>query len=377
MYKIAHIARPIAGVGVYIDLLVKNIDDQNYESFLISNRPNQLVHISDKSKKEIALFHVDLIREINLVKDIKCFFQIIKTLKEIKPNIIHCHSAKAGFLGRLAGAYLKIPTVYTPHAFSYLSGKNKLSRSLYKLIEKLFKFLPSKIIACSKSEYNRAINDLNYNKNKLHIWNNSIEDISGLTAPVIQHSLPQKYICSIGRPSYQKNIQMMLEMMLFAKKEVKNIHLVLLGVGIQSNILDELIRFIKKNDLSNNITMIPWIERTEAMNILEKCEIYVSSSRYEGLPYSIIEALSLSKPSVVTKVDGNMDLIENGYNGYLVELGDAQKMAKRISSIFNKKELLDKMSINSRKVFLDKYNIKRNIASLEEIYKLEIAESLR
>lgn len=83
--------------------------------------------------------------------------------------------------------------------------------------------------------------------------------------------------------------------------------------------------------------MIPWLERAEAMSILQTCYIYVSSSRYEGLPYSIIEALSLAKPCVVTKVDGNIDLIENGYNGYLVDLGDAKSLAKKLFQFIIKK----------------------------------------
>jgi len=372
MYKIVHIARPVTGVGVYIDLLVNNIDDQKFKSFLISNMQDKTFEIKNRSQKEITQFHVNLIREINLVKDIKCLYQTIKFLKKIKPDIIHCHSAKAGFLGRLAGAYLKIPTVYTPHAFSYLSSENKLKRTLFKSIEKLFRFLPSKMIACSNSEYNRAINDLNYKKNKLYIWNNSIEDIIELKPSRIIKDLPKKFICSIGRPSYQKNIEMLLEMMLHAKKRIEEIHLVLLGIGLQSPMLDNLKEFIKKNNLTSNITLIPWLERAEAMSILETCYIYVSSSRYEGLPYSIIEALSLAKPCIVTKVDGNIDLIENGYNGYLVELGDAKDLAKRIISIYNEKELIKGMSNNSRKEYIDKYNIKKNINNLEEIYISEI-----
>lgn len=372
MYKIAHIARPIAGVGVYVKLLVKHIDNQKFENFLICNKQEEEFIIKDKSQKEIPKFQVNLRRELNLLKDVKCLFSIIFLLKKNKPDIIHCHSAKAGILGRIAGAYLKIPTVYTPHAFSYLSSENSLKRTFFLTIEKVFRFLPSRIIACSNSEYNRAVNELHFKKNKVYIWNNSIEDIIELKPSKIIKKLPEKFICSIGRPSYQKNIEMLLETMLHTKKRIEDIHLVLLGIGLQSPLLDNLKEFIEKNDLTSNITLIPWLERTEAMSILETCYIYVSSSRYEGLPYSIIEALSLAKPCIVTKVDGNIDLIKNGYNGYLIKLGDTKEMAERIISIFNKKERIKLMSNNSRKEYLNKYNIEKNINSLEEIYLTEI-----
>ncbi len=372
MYKIAHIARPIAGVGVYVKLLVKHIDDQKFENFLICNKQSEEVIIKDKSQNEIPKFQVNLRRELNLLKDVKCLFSIINLLKKNKPDIIHCHSAKAGILGRIAGAYLKIPTVYTPHAFSYLSGVSSLKRTLFIIIEKIFRFLPSKIIACSNSEYNRAVNELHFKKNKVYIWNNSIEDIAELKPSKLLDKLPKEFICSIGRPSYQKNIKMLLEVILQVKKSSKDIHLVLLGIGIESAEIDQLKEFIKNNDLDKNITMMPWLEREETLSILKESYMYISSARYEGLPYSVIEALSLSKPCVVTKVDGNKDLIIDNYNGYLTELENTKNMAEKIISIFNEKELIKVMSNNSRKEFINKYNIGKNINNLEEIYTSEI-----
>ena len=374
MYKIAHIARPIAGVGVYIKLLVKHIDDQKFENFLICNTLDKELIIKDKSQKEIPKFQVNLRRELNLLKDVKCLFSIINLLKKNKPDIIHCHSAKAGILGRIAGAYLKIPTIYTPHAFSYLSGENSLKRILFLTVEKGFRFLPSRIIACSNSEYNRAVNELHFKKNKVYIWNNSIEDITELKPSKLLDKLPKEFICSIGRPSYQKNIKMLLEVILQVKNSIKDVHLVLLGIGLESAKIDQLKEFIKNNHLVKNITMIPWLEREEALSILKEGYMYISSARYEGLPYSVIEALSLSKPCVVTKVDGNKDLIIDNYNGYLTELENTKNMTEKILLIFNEKERTEQMSKNSRKEYLNKYNIEKNINELEKIYLSEIAQ---
>ena len=62
--------------------------------------------------------------------------------------------------------------------------------------------------------------------------------------------------------------------------------------------------------------------------------MYISSSRYEGLPYSVIEALSLSKPCVLTDVDGNKDLVKDNYNGFLVK-EDANELAEKINFFLN------------------------------------------
>lgn len=372
MYKIVHIARPVAGVGVYINLLAKYLDNKKFQNILICNEQENIVEIKDKLKKSIPQYHVNLVREINLYNDSKCLNSIIGLLREIKPDIIHCHSAKAGFLGRLAGVYLKIPTLYTPHAFSYLSAENNIKKRAFKFIEKIFCLLPSKLLACSPSEYNRALTELKFKKEKLYLWNNSIEEIITLKPSKLLDELPDKFICSIGRPSYQKNIEMLLDAMSILIKREKNIQLVLLGAVLNTLSTHKIKTLIKEKGLTHNITLIPWLKREETLSILKASAIYVSTSKYEGLPYSVIEALSLKKPCVVTNVDGNKDLITNNYNGFLIPLNNSSEMADKINIIFNDEELQKQFSKKSKEEYLKKYNIKYTIKELEKIYLSEI-----
>ncbi len=366
MNKVVHIAIPISGVGVYIKLLTAYIDNNKFKNILLYNKENKEFEFFDKSNHPITKFQINLFNEIDLIRDAKCLYQIIKLLRKIKPNLIHCHSAKAGILGRIAGFYLKIPTLYTPHAFSYLSADNRAKKLIFKNTEKLFRFLPSSILACSNSEYNRAIYELKFKKRKVFLWNNSIEKPRTLKLSNIK--LPNEYICSAGRPSFQKNLEMLIEAFFYVKKSIKNIHLVLLGSGLSTPYLLKIEKMIKKRNLENNIRLVSWLEREEALRIINDSVLYLSSSRYEGLPYSIIEALSLSKPCIVTNVDGNKDLIIENYNGYLVEVGDSKTMADKIISILKNKEELKRISKNAGSIFLDNYDIEKNILKLEKIY---------
>jgi len=333
---------------------------------LICNKEDQEFKFSDNLDNPIKRVDIDIAREINFLKDIKCLFQIIKLLRKVRPDLIHCHSAKAGILGRIAGFYLRIPTLYTPHAFSYLSTANRSKKLIFKNTEKLFRFLPSSILACSNSEYNRAIYELKFKKRNVFLWNNSIEKFRTLKLSKIK--LPNEYICSVGRPSFQKNLEMLVEAVFYVKKYVKNIHLVLLGSGLSSPYLLKIEKIIKERNLENNIRLVPWLKREEALRIINDSVLYLSSSRYEGLPYSIIEALSLSKPCIVTNVDGNKDLVKDNYNGFLIEVGDSKTMADKIISILNNKEEIKRMSKNAESIFLDNYDIEKNILKLEEIY---------
>mgnify|MGYP000315451486 CR=1 FL=1 len=153
--------------------------------------------------------------------------------------------------------------------------------------------MPSTTLACSNSEYKRAIRDLKIKKDKVKVWSNSIENRIISTNNEYLEKIPRDFICTIGRPSFQKNTELLVEAIRIIKKTRKNIHLVILGVGFYSPILDVIKKSIVKNNLSQNITLIPWLERNKSLAILEKSQLYVSSSRYEGLSYSVIEALSL------------------------------------------------------------------------------------
>lgn len=367
MIKIVHIARPISGVGVYIDLLTKYIDDKKFTNVLICNIEDDLIEPRNKSGKKIKIHHANLFRKINPIKDLYALISIIKIIKNEQPDIIHCHSAKAGILGRIAGFYLKIKTFYTPHAYSYLSQKNKIKRSIYKFIEKTVSSLSAKTLACSTSEYNRTVKELKIDKEKLCIWNNSIEEHIDLTTINIPVDLPEKYICTIGRPSYQKNTELLINSIIDVKIQIKDIHLVILGAGLYSPSLEKINNLIEKHQLKSNVTIIPWLDRLPTLKTLENSLFYVSTSKYEGLPYSLIEALALSKPCIVTNVDGNKDLVSNNENGFVVN-EDKLEIAEKIILLLTQDLLRKEMGEKSKGLFLAKHSIIKNISKLEEIY---------
>lgn len=363
MIKIAHIAKPVGGVGVYLDLLTHHLSENKFQHVILYN-VDEVEVTNSKFKQQI---HIPIIREVQFFKDLKCLIKIIKQLKLTKPDRIHCHSAKAGILGRIAGAYLKIPTYYTPHAYSYLSAESKFKKYVFKGIEKIFRFFPAKTIACSKSEYDRTINQLNFKKKNVFHWNNSIEDNLKREPSQILEKLPKHFICSIGRPSYQKNTELMVKSIIEAKKKVENIHLVIVGVGYHSPTIKKVESLIKENNLKENVTLINWIDRQETITILENSLFYISTSRYEGLSYAAIEALALAKPFIATNVDGNKDLVINEYNGFLVD-AESEFLAEKIIELHSNQNLRREMGQNSRALFQENFNINKNIEKLEQIY---------
>ena len=319
--KIVHLLHSIGGVDVYLRLVLENMNTDSFENIVIHGTKDTNKPFFDQTGNKVKEYKVSIFRDISILNDIKSLFQTYKILKKEKPNLIHAHSAKGGIIGRITGRLLGIKVIYTPHAFSYLSTQNSLKRNLFLSIEKLLSNGNSLLLATSESEKKRAIEAVGYKPVNVIVFNNCIEPITKIQPLTIPKTWPEAYICTVGRPSYQKNIEQMIRVLHDVNKEAK-IHLIVMGVGPVSGQLESVKNLIQELDMTNDITLLNWTERTDVFNIINHSKFYISTSRYEGMPYSIIESLALSKACVVTNCDGNKDLIIDNYNGFVVDNKD-------------------------------------------------------
>lgn len=365
--KIAHVLHSVGGVDVSLRLILENIDNRNYENIIIHGKIDTQKKFIDRDGNKLPDFRVSIFRDINLWHDFKSLFQTYKILKKEKPNLIHAHSAKGGAIGRIVGFLLGIKVLYTPQAFSYLSTQNKIKRNVFLKIENLLAFKNSFILASSESEKSRAINEVGYKKGKVLLFNNSINAITKINPLKIEKTWPDNYICTVGRPSFQKNIELMIRVF-FELNKTKRIHLVVMGVGHHVGQLNSVKNLIKELGMQDDVTLLNWTEQSDVFHIIKKSIFYISTSRYEGLPYSIIESFALGKPAIVSDCDGNRDLVQDGFNGFAIKNENIIEYKNRIIDLLNDNVLLEKLSCNALNSFNKNFNIKNNILALEEIY---------
>jgi glycosyltransferase involved in cell wall biosynthesis len=369
--KIIQVLHSVGGVDVWLRLMLSNIDSDNYENVIVHGIDDTNKEFFDSRGNSIKEYKVPILRPISPINDLKSIYRTIKIVRKEKPDLIHAHSAKGGVIGRVVGIITGTKVLYTPHAFSYLSEKSKPKRFLFRLIEKVLSKGNNILLATSNSEQSRAINEVGYKSEKTIVFNNCITPIFNIENLSTQKTWTNEYICTVGRPSYQKNIDLMIRIIAEIKKERK-IHLIVMGVGFHADQLDIVKELILDLNLSENVTLLNWTSREDVLNIISSSKLYISTSRYEGLPYSVIEALALSKPCVVSNCDGNKDLIEDGYNGYVIKNYNIENFKNQILELLKNEDLLNKMSKNAHQSFLDKYNIEKNIIYLENIYSKEI-----
>jgi len=365
--KIAHILHSVGGVDVSLRLIVKNLNSDAFENIIIhGERDTNHPFVNDKGR-QVVDYKTSILRDISPEKDMKAILKTYAILRKDRPDLIHAHSAKGGVIGKIVGKALGIKVVYTPQAFSYLSSQNKIKRYIFITIERLLANKNSILLASSNSEQKRGIEESNYKPINTIVFNNCIEPISEIQPLSIEKTWPDEYICTVGRPSYQKNIEMMIEA-LHEVNKTRKIHLVIMGVGHHVGQLESVKKLIQKLQMSKTVSLLDWTARTDVFNIISRSKFYISTARYEGMPYSIIESLALSKPCVVTDCDGNRDLIEDGYNGFILPQNEILPFADKVKLLLNDNDLLTLFSKNAQISFSENYNIKKNIKDLEAIY---------
>ena len=366
--KVLHVLNFVGGVEICVRQIIKNTNPKLIENIVLSQNIDKKRKITDSEKKEIKHYELTIQREINVSKDLLAIINMAKIIKKEKPNLIHAHSAKAGVIARIAAMFSNVNILYTPHAFSFLSTNNYLKRKLFIFIEQLLRTRRTTLLATSKSEKDQSINIVGFSPSNVIVLKNAISPTKqpSNNSERIKH---RKYICTVGRPSYQKNTEMLVEVFRLVQKKHKNTHLYIVGAGEYSPSLNNIKKLVIQRNLSDHITILPWVKREEAMAIIKHSQVYVSTSRYEGMPYAVIESLYLKTPCVLTNCDGNKDLIVDNKTGYLINDQDQEAMSKKICTLLEDKAKRIEFEENGHKHYQKNYLLSNYIQNLTNHYR--------
>lgn len=364
--KILHIGNLKSGIDTYVRNTVALASD-DFE-FVIVNGADDNSEPYLRHGKPVRQYTIDMYRKLNPWKDLKAVIQAMRIIRKEKPDLVHCHSAKGGVIGRFAAFFTGRKSVYTAHAFSFLSAESAKKQKVFLALEKIAK-LNSVLLGCSESERLLGLEKVGYTEKNAFAWNNAIPRIQDKDiqepSEVIRH---EKMVISIGRPSYQKNPLLMVEVMKRVHEKHPDVKFYLVGVGFYSPMLDETKALIHQYGMDDSFVMVPWLSHAETLGYLKYAQVYLTASLYEGLPIAVLEAMAMGKPIVSSDVIGNNDCVKDGENGYLLPM-DADRMADAVCQLLDDEALHEKMGAASTKVFEREFLIDNRIGELENIYR--------
>ena len=349
--KILYVVESMGG-GVFTYVVeLANALSKDFDMYIAyATRPQTPENYRDYFNKEIRLIEVqNFCRSLNPVKDLKAFFEIKKIVKDVKPDIVHLHSSKAGAIGRLAINGKKIPCFYTPHGYSFLMlDQSKLKRGIYKAIEKICGKRTCKTISCSKGEHDESVKLTK----KADYINNGIdmEELQQVLDVIPQNSCSDNTVFTIGRICEQKNPKLFNEI----AEAMPEVRFIWIGDG---ELRDEL--------SAPNIQITGWLDRKDVISHAQQCNNFILTSLWEGLPISLLEAMYMKKTCIVSNVIGNRDVIRTGYNGYVCD-----NVSDFVEAINQSKGCGTILGDNAYKDVVEKYNTRVMAEAYKKVYSI-------
>ncbi|KEZ07612.1 glycosyl transferase [Burkholderia sp. MSh2] len=306
---------------------------------------------------DIRLVHVEMDREVSISKDLRGARALARRLREYRPTVIHLHSSKAGVLGRVAAriAAPRAKVFYSPHGLSFLRcDVSGLKQFAYLSFERIAACLGGTIVACSDSEL-REINGRIRAKSAVLVENGV--DVAEIPARRTRDDR-RIAIGMSGRASFQKNHQAFVQ--LASELRASDVEFLWIG-GDAAEIPDPR--------ESRAVACSGWVTRAQALELTAGLDIYVQTSRWEGMPVALIEAQVAGLPAVVTDVVGNRDVVIHGVTGYVAS--NADEMARYVALLRDDRQLREQMGESARKFALHRFSMTSIFRQWRSLYGLD------
>lgn len=325
----------------------------------------------DPSKYNVTLHHIDLMRNPFSLRNIKAYKQMLALIKKEKFDVIHCNTPIGGVLGRICGEKAKVPKIiYTAHGFHFYKGAPLINRTLFKWAEMWMARHTDAIITLNREDYQVAQKFKLRNNGKVYFIpgvgvDTKLYQVDGVNKEELRNSLGLKkddiVLIAMGDLIRRKNYKASIKAI--ARANNKKLHFLICGKGPE---LDSLKSLAKRLGIEEQIHFLGF--RTDIKELLSIADIFLFTTYQEGLPRSMMEAMAAGLPCVASKIRGNVDLIEDGKGGFLLDPNDVEGFAEAINKLANDEDLRKSMgyyNINAIK----KYDVEHIKKEMKKIYE--------
>lgn len=301
-----------------------------------------------------------LVHPVRPLKDIPALFEIRALLKELQPDLVSTHSGKAGLLGRLASRALKLKVVHTSHGWLFTTNLGTASERFYRLAEKCASQLSDRVVAVAESERLVSEKLRVVRPEKLVLIHNGIPDLKPpLTGEPLQEP---PVLVTVARFAAPKDYDTLVKALGRLKDSPWSLQVVGDGSGRPS-----VEARCREMGLQERITFLGM--RGGVENILAAGSIFLLSSRREGFPISILEAMRAGLPVIASDVGGVGEAVADGETGFLFPAGDIGALQEKLARLLQSPELRLRFGQAGRKRFLERFTLEQMADDYLNLYR--------
>lgn len=307
-------------------------------------------------------------------ENIKAYRILKKILNENDYDAVHCHTPMGAVVTRLAARSLRkkgLKVIYTAHGFHFYKGASRFNWKFFYPVEKYLSKYTDCLITINQEDFDLANREFSAKKTcKINGVGVELDKFYPIDKEEKSH-LREEYgyseddfiLIYPANLTAEKNHIMLFNTVKLLNERGYRVKLLCPG---QTELLEEFEKTVIEMGIESKVEFLGF--RRDIERLAGLSDVSVSSSVREGLPVNIIEAMALGNAVVATDVRGNRDLIKNGENGFLVEIGESEKMADRISELIDHPDLLEKFA-NENAERAKAYSTQNVNVKLLEIYK--------
>lgn len=367
--KIFHIITKATwgGAQVYVYDLIKEAQHQNYQPVIIYGVPGEL---SDKlTELNISSICIpSLERNVRILGDIKTLFSIYKILHKERPDTIHIHSSKAGFIGGLAGRLARCPKIiFTAHGWPHNENRPEWQKIIFRFLEWLTILLSTHTIAVSETMHAQASDFLLHKK--VSAIKNGIDSFSLYgkenARATLGISFPSQTFVfgTIAELHKNKGIDILIHAFKEVHKQYPSTKLCIVGEGEERENLEKI---IAQEKLTQDIILLGNIKN--AKEYLKAFTVFVLPSRTEALGYVLLEAGMAKIPCIASRIGGIPEIIEHQKTGILVSKEDIRELALTLTFAILNKNTLETYTENLYQKVVSEYSKKEMLEKTFALY---------
>ncbi len=315
-----------SGVAGYINSIVDNLSPEQFDFHAMVSQCNGGRFLSNKI--HLHQFH----NEYSLHNLVARTFQLRSIFKQLNPDVIHLHTARAGFLGVLAAALLRVPIIYTGHTWRFEQKSNPISSGLFRQIERYISTQADFVTFLTRRDMEIGIKHCLVPKNTCSTINTRIgcdtawDDIK---ARIVKHAESQHVptILNLGQLCDRKNPLLFLDIAKRIHKIRPDVRFEWLGDGAQRKAVEA--RAIALG-ISNAVHFSGYCERLLVETKLTNSDLLLFTSKFEGVPLAILEAKLMGLPIVASNYPGVESVVRHGIDGFVFDLNDPDVGAEKV-----------------------------------------------
>jgi glycosyltransferase involved in cell wall biosynthesis len=311
-------------------------------------------------------FRIEMTRNIAPWRDFRSAVDLVKLYKRLRPDIVHCHSSKAGALGRLAALsdpFHRPRLIYTPHAVAARLGKQ------YLMAERALVPLTTRMVAVSDSEAEELIALKLTSPGNFNIVHPVVDCdyffVHEKAAARFKLGLPLDLpiIVGVGRMTAQKGPLVFLSILKQVIVEFPQARGIWVGDG---ELKDQFLQDARQHGLEDKVTVTGW--QDDVRPWIAAADLLLSTSEYESFGYMVAEALAMERPVVATNVTGTCDIMREELAPFLYPARDTTRAADLIGGLLRSPGLSLRCGRIGREKVAERFASAAMRNSLEALY---------